>query len=240
MSEDSLLCRFRNMYKKGENLYKLSILLLNILLIFATLFTILFVNVGYYRWGFSNGSNVKYSVRLSNIYSEGVCINTSIADFESCSEIIEFENFKLNKLPSSISSSSHYINSIKDIIVNIKSASLILTCTIVAYLVFLSFSTLVLLIKEYIYNKRYAHIFSVILIGISILFITSGLFYWVFMHISWGKTLRIGSRNVTIQVIYHTLGSGYYILAGILLITLIELIILFKILPKDREYSLIS
>lgn len=225
------------MYKKREILYKLSILLLNILLIFATLFTVLFLNVGYYRWGFSNGSKVKYIVRLNSIYSESVCIITSIADFEKCSEIIEFENFKLNELPSSIASSSHPINSIKDIIVNIKSSSLIFTCLIVAYLVFLSFSTLVLLIEEYIYNKRYAHIFSVILIGISILFITSGLFYWILMHMSWGKTLIIGNKNVTIQAIYHTLGSGYYILIGVLLITLLEFIIQFKISPKDREYS---
>ncbi|KAJ1611269.1 hypothetical protein OIY81_1591 [Cryptosporidium canis] len=222
---------------KRESLRKLLILLLNIILIFATLFTILFLNVGYYRWGFSNGSNVKYSVCLNRIYSEAICINTSIADFEGCSEMIELENFKSNNIPSSILSSPHSIDSIKNIIVNIKSASLTLTCLIVAYLVFLSFSTLVLLIKDYIYNKRYAHIFSVILIGISILFITSGLVYWILMHISWGKTLRIGNNNVTIQVIYHSLASGYYIFVGVLLITLIELIILFKILPDDREYS---
>ncbi|OII74649.1 uncharacterized protein cubi_00202 [Cryptosporidium ubiquitum] len=194
-----------------------------------------FANIGYYRWGFSNGSNVKYSVSLNRIYSEGVCINTSIIDFESCTEIIEFENFESSKSFNNISSFSS--KSIKNIIMDIKNASLILTCLIATYLAFLSFSTLVLLIQEYINNKRYAHIFSIILIGVSILFIKSGLFYWMLMHISWGKILKTDSSNVSIQVTYHSLGSGFYILVGILLLTLIELIILIKILPKDREYS---
>lgn len=225
------------MYKKRKNLHKLAILVLNTLLILATLFTIFFASIGYYRWRFSNGSNVKYSVSLSRIYSEGICINTSIIDFESCNEIVEFENFESSKSLNNIIPSSFSSKSIKNIIMDIKNASLILTCLIATYLVFLSFSTLFLILQEYMNNKRYAHIFSIILMGTSILFITSGLFYWMLMHISWGKILRTDNSNVSIKVIYHSLGLGYYILVGILLITLIELIVLIRKLPKNREYS---
>ncbi|KAH8584696.1 uncharacterized protein ELE39_000647 [Cryptosporidium sp. chipmunk genotype I] len=239
---DNVICKFYNMQKKRENFYKFAILILNSVLILTTLFTIFFFNIGYYIWGFSNGSIVKYSVCLNRISSEGVCINTSIIDFENCSEIIEFDNFGSSKTLNSITSNSS-TKSIKNTIANIKNASLILTCLVTTYLAFLSFSTLVLLIKEYLFNKRYAHIFSIVLMGVSALFIKSGLFYWILMHISWKKILRTDNKVATIQTIYHSLGSGYYILVGILLLTLIELVILIKILPKDREYgeySLIS
>ncbi|CUV04150.1 unnamed protein product [Cryptosporidium hominis] len=224
------------MQKKRENLHKLAILILNSLLILATFFTIFFLNIGYYRWGFSNGSNVKYSVCLNRIYSEGVCINTSVIDFENCTEIIEFDNFGSSKTLNSVATNS-LTKSIKNTIISIQNASLILTCLIATYLAFLSFSTLILLIKEYLHNKRYAHIFSIILMGASVLFIKSGLLYWISMHFSWGKTFRTENNSATIQKIYHSLGSGFYTLIGILSLTFAELIVLIKILPRDHEYS---